>query len=376
MACEKNRTKLFRISRTISSAFGGSQILANSGQHLYDQIKYLKKLLAAPFNLLDEFSELNGNKDGLQYFLDNLSCDNHVKNILSELFPKVKSKLSNYRISEMEISRKLQHCSIMDEDYFDLYFTFDNTDSLSQSRIYSLISSSNESAKKFNEKLFEFKEMDLLLRVLYKLKDHINKFTEKGIINFITVLINDYGELFSKGHEGTDNSLISGGISLIVEAFNNNPSKKENFINAINNAQNNYFKVFLVWDLNNYDILTDELSDEISDFLQEYFNKTEFSKIEHPRTYIYFLKQFTSFEVCNNYIQNLNDENLISLIREFEEYSYFYEKNIFEYDNIKGLVDISHIKKCFERLKEDNTQLYIENKELMDLFLEDLDNQS
>ena len=33
MACEKNRTKLLRISRTISSAFGGSQILANSGQH-------------------------------------------------------------------------------------------------------------------------------------------------------------------------------------------------------------------------------------------------------------------------------------------------------------------------------------------------------
>ena len=33
MACEKNRTKLFRISRTISRAFGGSQILANRGQH-------------------------------------------------------------------------------------------------------------------------------------------------------------------------------------------------------------------------------------------------------------------------------------------------------------------------------------------------------
>ena len=32
---------LFRISRTISSAFGGSQILANSGQHPLIFVKFI-----------------------------------------------------------------------------------------------------------------------------------------------------------------------------------------------------------------------------------------------------------------------------------------------------------------------------------------------
>lgn len=345
-------------------------------KRVYDKIKYEKELLAGAFNIFDGFSELNTDKDDLQIFLDDLKCDDVIKRILSELFPKVKSKVYNSKISEMELSLKKQNCSVMDEDYFDLYFTFDNTASLSQSRIHSLIESSEEGVEKLKSNILELKKMDLFERILYKLKDHSNKFSDDGIKNFINLLINDYRVLLANDGE-TDNSLISAGASMIVELFRKNSLDDEKILQIVSDADTNYFKIFLLWELEHYNILNNESFDEIKikiyEFLKDYFDKTEFSEIEHPRTYIYFLKYYAGVDVSSRYVQNLKDEELIDFILDFKKYSNFYEKYIFEYDHINWLVDVVYVKKRLENMKVRKNDVYIENKELINLFLKDFE---
>ncbi|MEE0025252.1 KAP family P-loop NTPase fold protein [Methanobrevibacter sp.] len=347
---------------------------------IYNEIKYNKDLFTGFFSIYEEVPNISTlDKDNLKIFLKNLFNTNlkyetEIKDILMELFPKVKFILSSEHTSNEEILQKITHYGIMEENYFDLYFTFDTTNQLSQSRINSIILSSKESIESLKYELLKIKKRKLLFKLIYQLKYHIDSFNEKSIKNFIIIFVNDYLELFSNDNEQTDNNELSDSIYFIIELYEKSSLNEEKFTKIIMNTEDNYFKVFLIWELcrNNTlnEKLLEKLKQHISKFLEKYFNITNFSQIEHLRSYINFWKDISGFEKINNYVQNLENENLITLIKTYVNDKSILKDNTIEYEYLSYIVELDFIKTKFIKIKNSNEDLYVKHEELINLFLE------
>lgn len=346
---------------------------------VYDKIKYRKGLLTGEFkfyNLSEELEEYY--KKDLRCFLNQLFSkttvkqEYAVKNILSDLFPKVNNILFSSS-SNKEIELKNSKCGVMKEDYFDLYFTFDSTNKLSKSLIKSIIKSINRNSEDLKNNLLKINEMNLLNSLLDNLKDHANEFTVDGILNLMKIFISDYRELFAKKDFQTDNAKIEKAIYAILDLFNKSELSEETFIKTILESENNYFKTHISWDIYKSELVSNELlsklKEENSKFLNEYFEKTEFLKIEHVKSYVWFWRDFSDFDRTNKYITNLNDINLINFIRKFIEPHFRPNNYKVQYVSLKNLVELSSIKKRFENLTSID-ELSDEQKSTIELFLE------
>ena len=84
-----------------------------------------------------------------------------------------------------------------------------------------------------------------------------------------------------------------------------------------------------------------------------------------------FWKNFSDFEVTNEYINNLNDEDLISFISEYVERDVFKEKYELKYDNLSYVVELSSIKERFVKIKKSDKKYDDEQINVVDLFLEE-----
>ena len=114
-----------------------------------------------------------------------------------------------------------------------------------------------------------------------------------------------------------------------------------------------------------------KLKKDVSKFLSDYFEKTDFSNIEHVRSNMGFWKNFSDFEVTNEYINNLNDEDLISFVSEYVERNVFKDKYEMKYDNLSYVVELSSIKERFVKIKKSDKKYDDEQINVVDLFLEE-----
>lgn len=332
---------------------------------IYDEIKDNKDLLTGDLQVFegnnDLFEIFNGNLKG---FLDALFKNNKfkheiaIKRILADLFPKVNYVLNSSHTPSSEISIKKEHCGIMENEYFDLYFTFDNTNSLSKSRIDSLIFAANNDINKLRSNLLLIEEKGLLASLINQLPNHFESFKEIGVKNLIKAFIEDYDNLFTDEPFNSFDSIFSKAINLIYYLLKEQRITEESFFEVISDCENNFFKTYLIWELDNVHLLNDEsmskVKEGISKYLSEYFEKTEFSKIEHVRSNIMFWKDFSGFENTNEYIINLKDEDLISFISEFKEKDTFEDKDEIRYDYLEKIVDLNSLKKRFDEIKNSN----------------------
>jgi len=353
------------------------QIFTNE---IYNEIKYNKDLFAGSFNIFQEVPTIiTPNKNKLESFLktifnNNLKYENEIKNILMELFPKVKSILSSIHTSDEEIQIKRKSCGILEDEYFDLYFTFDNTNQLSQSRIKHIIYSSKENVQSLKDELINIKKRNLLFKLIQQLKFHVDSFDKSSIENLIIVFVNDYLELFSDDEQKTDNNELINAIHLIIELYEDSSLSNEEFTEIIMNTEDNYFKVFLIYELCENKILKEELLEKLknhtSKFLNKYFETTEFSQIEQIRTFISFWSYFSGFKNTNNYIQNLKNENIISLIKEYVSPNPIKQGDGIKYDHLKKVVDLKFLLITFRNMKNSNNEVYVKNNDLINLFLD------
>ena len=114
-----------------------------------------------------------------------------------------------------------------------------------------------------------------------------------------------------------------------------------------------------------------KVTENISRYLSEYFEKTEFSKIEHIRSNIWFWKEFSSFENTNEYVSNLDDEDLVNFISEYVWKNLFQNKYEIKYGELGEIVDLSYIKKRFEKIKNSDNGFEKEKMNVVGLFLDD-----
>lgn len=353
-------------------------------EEIYDEVKYNKDLLTDDFNLFMGLEDIKKpREDDLNCFLKsvfnnkNLKHESAVKNILSDLFPKVKYILFSSYTSDYELSLKREKCGIMGKEYFDLYFTFDNTNKLSKSRIDLIINSANNNVETLKGRLLQIKEIELLDSLIDQLSYHVDKFDLNGIENLINVFINHYEKLFIDEHFNTINSKIEKAINLIYYLVKGSNFEDNNFVDAVTKSDDNYFKTYLIWQIYTSDLLYNEsklkLKQDISKFLSNYFEKTEFSKIEHIRSYIGFWRDLSNFKTTNKHVIKLNDDDLIMLVNEFKEYNSAREEYFMEYDYLSHIVELNSIKKRIEKIKL-NEEFYNENKLIIDLFLENFPN--
>ena len=347
---------------------------------IYNEIKYNKDLFTGFFSIYEEVPNITTlDKNNLKIFLktifnNNLKYKNEIKDILMELFPKVRSILSSIHTSDEEIFIKIKHCGIMEEEYFDLYFTFDNTNQLSQSRINHILYSSKENIESLKEELINIKERKLLFKLINQLKFHVDSLDKNSIKNLIIVFVNDYMDLFSDDEQKTDDKELTNVIRLIIELYENSSLSNEEFTEIIMNTEDNYFKVFLIRELCINNTLTEKLlqklKQHISKFLEKYFNATNFSQIEHVRSYINFWKDISGFERINNYVQNLENENLITLIKTYVNDKSILKDYTIEYEYLSHIVELDFIKTKFIKIKNSNDDLYVKHEELINLFLD------
>lgn len=354
-------------------------------EEIYDEVKYNKDLLTDDFNLFMGLEDIKKpREDDLNCFLKsifnnkNLKHEAVVKNILSDLFPKVKYILFSSYTSDYELSLKREKCGIMGEEYFDLYFSFDNTNKLSKSRIDLIINSANNNVETLKVSLLKIKKIGLLDSLIDQLSYHVDKFDSKGIENLINVFINHYEKLFIDEPFNSINSKIEKAINLIYYLVKGSNFEDDHFVDTVTKSENNYFKTYLIWQIYTSDLLYNEsnlkLKQDISEFLSDYFEKTEFSKIEYVRSYIGFWRDLSNFETTNEYVIKLNDDDLIMLVNEFKEYNSAREEYFMEYDYLSHIVELNSIKKRIEKIKL-NEEFYNENKFIIDLFLENFPNK-
>ena len=349
---------------------------------IYDEIKQNKDLLTGDFEAFKgDIDLINIEKGNLDNFLkvlfdnDNISHRNTIKQVLANLFPKVNYVFNMSYTPRLELSIKKEHCGIMQKEYFDLYFTFDNTNSLSKSRIDSVIYAANENVEDLKTNLLSINKIDLLDSLIDQLHYHFHSFEDKGIKNLIKVFVESCGELFTDEPFNSYYSKISRAINLIYHLVKERKFIDEQLFEAIDRCENNYFKTCLISDLEGTDLVNDELmlklKRDISNFLSDYFEKTDFSNIEHIRSNMVFWKNFSGFDVTNDYINNLTDENLICFISEYVEFNVFKEKYEMKYDNLSYVVKLNSIKERIMKIKKSDVKYDDEKMNVVDLFLEE-----
>lgn len=346
---------------------------------VYDIIKYNKNLLTGEFNSINALDEelQNHYKKDLNNLLKSLFKNNKLKkepavrNILSDLFPKVNNIEFNSDTPNSIIEIKRKHCGVMEEEYFDLYFTFDSTNKLSKSLIKTIISSIDNNNETLNNDLLKIKEIELLNPLIDNLKYHSDEFSENMIINLIETFITYYKELFADENSEPDNGQIEKAVFAIFNLYERTKLNEEIFVKTILECENNYFKTYLIWEINSLKLVNNELISELrknaSEYLKDYFETSEFSEIEHIRSFVWIWRDLSDFKTTDEYIQNLEDPNLIIFISEFME-KRFNEIKV-RYDYLNKLVKLDCIKMRFEKMVEKNEKIYEENKSIINLFL-------
>lgn len=112
-----------------------------------------------------------------------------------------------------------------------------------------------------------------------------------------------------------------------------------------------------------------KLKKDISDYLSDCFEKKEICEITHVSSKMRFWKDFTDFKVTNDYINNLNDEELIKFISEYKEYDFFQEKYMMQYESLETVVELDSIHNRLEKIKDLNN-INKKQTEIVDLFLD------
>ncbi len=348
---------------------------------IYDEIKHNKDLITGDFDDYEKIKILHSDSlENLKTFIEILlkkvkTDERAVKLILSDLFPKVSFVCFERSIEQDFIDEKIKKASVFSQEYFDLYFTFYiRKNTLSLSRIESIILSSKDK-EEFKSNLILVRNLDLIIKLFDILRYHIDKFNKENVKNVLEVILNDFDELFKKDDEDISDSLSSLITQFILdlsELYDNEREYKNLLKTVLFESEDSYFKIFLINHINLNKFFDETETQDLNIHILSYINdlfKNNIKSISNLKEVITFWNFFSITDEVNTYIRSLSNNDLIYLIESFSypknDYIYF---DIFQLNHI---LDIDYINLKFLRFKNEEEKIYLQNKIMIDSFLED-----
>lgn len=349
-------------------------------KEVYDEIRFNGDLLIGNYDSWERTKYFEQNKKGLKSFLNkifgNVDNEKFVKLILAELFPKVNWVCYEKSIGDDELYQKIKDGGICNHNFFNSYFTFfTNSRKLSKSRILSIIYLSNDSDEFYHE-LLNIKEGGLIYNLFEMLNNYyIKDFSKENVSNVISVLLNHIDELFAENQfyivPKNSSSIIADFILSFSELYENGSDFKDLLKRIIFESEKSFFKVFLVYSCYFNRIFIESELNEIYKPIIDFFNdifSNDIHKIPKLKWMIEYWNFFSGFERVDKYIKQLNKSDLIYLIScLYWDVDEFYIQ--FDLRMLEKLVDLKYIHSVFSEIKEENNELYNENKDLIDSFL-------
>lgn len=309
-----------------------------------------------------------------------------LRSLLMILFPQF--SVATYGPNLRSWNRELRICS---EDYFNLYFAMSLDDGeLSQFEI-DYVLNNLDNPKKLQLILCELLEKNKIRLMLERLTDyadseeHLPFKHSKGLIH-VMFNISDY--LPNEKEYLSDSGPNWQIMKIVARILKNNENKHENYeilkdatINSksLSGPVETIFKIHRERDKNLILIESDyeELKRIGIEKIREFKDQGKLLKNPNVSEILYSWKEWDDSEDCQNFVDKIinTDEGLIKFISKFTNIIFFQEGNYsgkhftFKYSSLKALIDLEVTKSRLETLKSTRSRTYLENENLIDIFL-------
>lgn len=371
---------------------------------LYESIeinKFLLTKIPQAFNNSDFEREKKAIDDLL------LVVDDHnreiIKKLLFEIFPQCKMSYNNtnWYPPKKEWHRQLRICS---EDYFDSYFTLipgGSEDELTQYDFDSTLNHLENMIKLESDvkKYIKTGKINQFLKKLQYYTDDINKIPSSSVKNLTMILFNIYGKIPSQAENSnmiqyfnrdlfvlTPEQNIIRTVSQLIEREQNENERYNLLLESINSVEYAICPVIFLSlkdDVEKEQIFSSEHLEELKKSsikkLEQSINAENLLDIYNVSLIIDCWKRWSNDstrldEILLQVVES--DERLITFMELFINYIYssegtrIKETEPFFYVYLGSFVDIESIKSRLEDMKESKKQIYIDKKEIVDLFLD------
>ena len=312
-----------------------------------------------------------------------------VKNMLYHIFPQCKAFESNHKYTDEQMhywSKQLRVCS---SNHFDSYFTLipgGNDNALSQYDIDSFIESLQNSSDA-KQKLILYSEMDKLEALLRRLPDftkNYDKISEDSAIVLINILFEIYD---TKTSIPNGNRLIFSIVDQLIMREQRDETRYKIMQKSIQQSSNVLCAVSLLQkdskDSMNGELFSEENRSVLKKIcitkLKEYINTNNLLCVSDlPELLAFWEESDEDTEYLTTLIKETieSEDRLLIFIKKLTNLMYsssgsrinFYEP--FYYPFINKFIEIKMLKSKIEAIKKRNSEIYVSNKEIFDLFLD------
>lgn len=355
------------------------------------------------FTSTDGLTSVDSNMrmDEIKEHLDKLPVDTRepTNNLIETLFPQVLTK-HGYG-SQFSWGKNLRVCAT---SYFDSYFTLipgGDEEEISQYEMENILSKTN-SVDEFEAILRNYMDKNKIRKVLQKIQDYTSSedyISQEDAKNVVLALFNISDDLPDEKSGMFDFGADMDIMRIIHQIFQREHDKHNNFEilkDAIPLSKGLYGPVEEV-SLNsprenedngpNDIVVPEDKMEELQKLCLEKIIGWQ-DKLLDLNEFIYVMYRWREWDEelkWKGFIENIlmDDENLLAFVGKFitEKMSHTlgdYASKItkqFNYKNLRDFVDIENIKSRLEKIKNENNDLYKENKQTIDFYLENYDKQ-
>lgn len=359
--CNSLNSYLYSIKKVIN-LFDFSLIIALQlfSKEVYDVIKYGEEVLTGSYLGYDSGSNIS------EYILDELEkfsakiFENYagdpalVKNILKELFPKLRYLYTHTVTPQKIIDDKIMNGGVMFSDYFEFYFLYDTAKNIISKSEFNKIADSLNDIEELYDSLLSFKYYPSVISVVYHLRFYASKFSEAQVLNLFKVISSNYEDLLNK--EDEDNISPNRFIAIseyLFDIIDKSNFKKDNIVKFIENNEVNDFIVYFVWygvKINHFSELHKSiLDDKCSVYLKNLFENFDIENIKNSDSLMGFWKTFSDDDSFKKYVDNLNDYKLLMLTSKYKSFSEHIEEFKINYTDLNSIYNLKYL---YNRFKE------------------------
>ncbi len=331
-------------------------------------------------------------KDNVQKFGSTTKEKNNINTIITEIFPITFFGSKNIPISSTSQPANDVTCSIASERFFDIYF--DHISSISDEECSNYdaqrikaVSNDYNALKTFLREYINNNKIHSLLDLLEKHSIEGDLIPKDNYLSYFAALFDIINEV-PDGHERLQfgNDTIIHRIVYFLIRFNDKYENADLFAKLIENTEDPFMCCdFIENEINNYKEQKEELvarnrvpylQQKMVKKLHEYRDKLLDSKYFIRMLYFWRENDFASYQ---RYIYDLASD-INKLLRAIERTIYLsYSKSNdgtekakkeIRYNDVKLLGDLENIRNRLHIVRFGNSELYRNNKEIIDLFLD------
>lgn len=360
--CNSLNSYLYSIHKEINlfdfSLIIGLQLFS---KEIYDVIKYGEEVITGSYLGHDSGSNISEyilkelENFSMKIFKNYNGDEVPVKNILKELFPKLRYLYAHTTTSQKTIDEKIMHGGVMFSDYFEFYFLYDTAKNIIPKSEFNKITNAMNNTEELYDSLLSFKDYPSAISVVYHLRFYASKFNEMQVFNLFKVIYSKYEELLNKrdGEPLSPNHFIA--ISeYLFDIINKSHFGKDTIVKYIENNDVNDFIVYFVWYSGEMNYFTEsqksKLDNKCSTYLKNLFNNFKIEKIKNSDSLMGIWKSFSKDNYFNEFINNLNDYKLLGLISKYKSFSEYSKEIKINYNDLNSIYNLNYLYNRFKEL--------------------------